>query len=112
MDKYKIRNNRAFVLLTKYLLVIIRQLNEKNILMNIEKSNLGYDDILIEEASKEILDLSPTKKKQKTSNLTKKKLAKFMNDIKNLNQKRKKEEEKKKKRSKESRINIFLFIKI
>ena len=57
MDKYKIRNNRAFVLLTKYLLVIIRQLNEKNILMNIEKSNLGYDDILIEEASKEIIDL-------------------------------------------------------
>ena len=100
MDKYKIRNNRAFVLLTKYLLVIIRQLNEKNILMNIEKSNLGYDDILIEEASKEILDLNPNKKKQKTSNLTKKKLAKFMNDIKNLNQKKKEEEKKKKEKKK------------
>ena len=111
MDKYKIRNNRAFVLLTKYLLVIIRQLNEKNILMNIEKSNLGYDDILIEEASKEILDLSPTKKKQKTSNLTKKKLAKFMNDIKNLNQKRKKEEEKKKKEVRKVELIYFCLLK-
>jgi hypothetical protein len=40
--------------------------------MNIEKTNLGYDDILIEEASKKILDLIPNKKKQKIPILSKK----------------------------------------
>ena len=33
--------------------------------MNIEKTNLGYDDILIEEASKKILDLNPNKKNKR-----------------------------------------------
>ncbi len=33
--------------------------------MNIEKTNLGYDDILIEEESKKILDLNPNKKNKR-----------------------------------------------
>ena len=54
------------------LILIIRELDERELLLNIEKKNLGYDDILIEEASKKILDLIPNKKKQKIPILSKK----------------------------------------
>ena len=77
MDKIKLRYNKAFQLLSKYLILIIRELDEKELLMNIEKKNLGYDDILIEEASKEIIDLNQNKKpKRKTSLLSKNKVNK------------------------------------
>ena len=92
MDKIKLRYNKAFQLLSKYLILIIRELDEKELLMNIEKKNLGYDDILIEEASKEIIDLNQNKKpKRKTSQLSKNKVNKSINSIIDIQETRKEE---------------------
>ena len=91
MDKIKLRNNKAFKLLTKYLILIIRELDEKELLMNIEKKNLGYDDILIEEASKEIIDLNSNKKLKRQSQLSKSKFNKSINSIKEIQETNQKE---------------------
>ena len=86
------RNNKAFKLLTKYLILIIRELDERELLLNIEKKNLGYDDILIEEASKEIIDLNQNKKpKRRQSQLSKNKFNKSINSITDIQQSRKEE---------------------
>ena len=64
--KKTLHKNKALKLLSKYLIILIRELNEKDILGDILKKNLGYDEILIQESSKEILDLNTIKnKKQK-----------------------------------------------
>ena len=92
MDRIKLRNNKAFKLLTKYLILIIRELDERELLLNIEKKNLGYDDILIEEASKEIIDLNQNKKpKRRQSQLSKNKFNKSINSITDIQQSRKEE---------------------
>ena len=92
MDRIKLRNNKAFKLLTKYLILIIRELDERELLLNIEKKNLGYDDILIEEASKEIIDLNQNKKpKRRQSQLSKNKFNKSINSITDIQQSRKDE---------------------
>ena len=48
--------------LSKYLIILIREINEKEILGDILKANLGYDEILIEESSKDIIDINAIKK--------------------------------------------------
>ena len=47
-------NNKAVQLLSKYLIGLIREMDEKDILGDILKTNMGYDEILIEESSKDI----------------------------------------------------------
>ena len=76
MDKNwikRIKKNKATIALSKYLIFIIKQINEKNIHDEFIKKNLGYDEILIEEASKDILELNPKKKKKKISSINIKK---------------------------------------
>jgi len=65
MDKkwnYLLRHNKAVQFLSKYLIILIREINEKEILGDILKANLGYDEILIEESSKDIIDINSIKK--------------------------------------------------
>ena len=65
MDKkwqYLLRHNKALQFLSKYLIILIREINEKEILGDILKANLGYDEILIEESSKDIIDINAIKK--------------------------------------------------
>ena len=56
------RHNKAVQFLSKYLIILIREINEKEILGDILKANLGYDEILIEESSKDIIDINSIKK--------------------------------------------------
>ena len=79
MDKNwikRIKKNKATIALSKYLIFIIKQINEKNIHDEFIKKNLGYDEILIEEASKDILELNPKKKRRKFHQLTSKNIIK------------------------------------
>ena len=62
--KYLLHNNKALQFLSKYLIILIREMNEKEILGDILKKNMGYDEILIEESSKDIIDINSTKKNQ------------------------------------------------
>ena len=73
MDKKwikRIKKNKATIALAKYLIFLIKQINEKDIHDEILKRNLGYDEILIEESSKDILELNPRKKRKKYCQLT------------------------------------------
>ena len=73
MDKKwikRIKKNKATIALSKYLIFLIKQINEKDIHDEILKRNLGYDEILIEESSKDILELNPRKKRKKYCQLT------------------------------------------
>ena len=73
MDKKwikRIKKNKATIALSKYLIFLIKQINEKDIHDEILKRNLGYDEILIEESSKDILELNPRKKRKKYRQLT------------------------------------------
>ena len=82
MDKkwqYLLRHNKALQFLSKYLIILIREINEKEILGDILKANLGYDEILIEESSKDIIDINAIKKIK-----TKKKLKKYHNKKRNI----------------------------
>ena len=68
MDKKwikRIKKNKATIALSKYLIFLIKQINEKDIHDEILKRNLGYDEILIEESSKDILELNPRKKRKR-----------------------------------------------
>ncbi len=58
--KYLLHNNKALQFLSKYLIILIREMNEKEILGDILKKNMGYDEILIEESSKDIIDINST----------------------------------------------------
>ena len=91
--KKTLHNNKALQLLSKYLIIVIRELNEKDILGDILKKNLGYDEILIQESSKEILDLNSIKNK-------KPKRRKKIN--KEKEEQKEKEEEKEKEKEKEN----------
>ena len=73
MDKNwikRLKKNKAIIALSKYLIFIIKQINEKDIHDEILRRNLGYDQILIEESSKDILELNPRKKRRKYRQLT------------------------------------------
>ena len=95
--KKTLHKNKALKLLSKYLIILIRELNEKDILGDILKKNLGYDEILIQESSKEILDLNliklkkPKRRKKKLENKEEKKEKEEKKDY-----EEKKEEEKEK----------------
>jgi hypothetical protein len=62
--KHLLHNNKALQFLSKYLIILIREMNEKEILGDILKKNMGYDEILIEESSKDIIDINSIKKNQ------------------------------------------------
>ena len=60
--KNLLMNNKAVQLLSKYLIGLIREMDEKDILGDILKANMGYDEILIEESSKDIIDVNSSKR--------------------------------------------------
>ena len=60
--KNLLMNNKAVQLLSKYLIGLIREMDEKDILGDILKTNMGYDEILIEESSKDIIDVNSSKR--------------------------------------------------
>ena len=95
MDKKwikRIKKNKATIALSKYLIFLIKQINEKDIHDEILKRNLGYDEILIEESSKDIFELNPRKKRRKYRQLTSKNnIKKGLSTIYDFKQKEKEE---------------------
>ena len=113
--KKTLHKNKALKLLSKYLIILIRELNEKDILGDILKKNLGYDEILIQESSKEILDLNLIKlkkPKRRKKKIRKQRRKKRKRRKKRLRRKKRRRKRKRSTRNKKSRINIFLFTKI
>ena len=53
--KKLLKTNNAFKIFAKWIFIITKQVDEKHIMYDILKENLNYDDILINEASKPII---------------------------------------------------------
>ena len=68
--KKLLKTNNAFKIFAKWVLIITKQVDEKHIMFDILKENLNYDDILIKEASKPIIQYD-IKLKQKHINIKK-----------------------------------------
>ena len=53
--KKLLKTNNAFKIFAKWIFIISKQVDERHIMYDILKENLNYDDILIKEASKPII---------------------------------------------------------